>query len=222
MPSPTDGPYCALVQRRLSAPLSRRLAVRVDPGVVTAADAVVGLAAAGALAAGSEAIALITVQLFGVLSCTDGEVARLRAQVSKRGDFADTLVDRTVEVAFVCAVVVYLADDMTGRAPFAAGLALLAAVALLTLSAEKFRSATHAGYPKRRLEGGFAWVSAGSDVRLMVLSAGVLAAWATDESQVLLATVWALAAVAFANYAHRVVRVIGGRALEETTKWGGD
>jgi hypothetical protein len=47
----SDGPYCLLVQRRLSAPLSQQLAPRVAANTVTTTDLVVGLGAAGALAA---------------------------------------------------------------------------------------------------------------------------------------------------------------------------
>ena len=93
----------------------------------------------------------------------------------------------------------------------AAGLFLmghwLAAVWLLTVSSEKFRSSYERGYPKRQLEPIFAWLSGGSDVRLLVLSVGFALAQVRDQAIIGLWTMAALALLTHVNFLVRIYRV---------------
>ena len=114
------------------------------------------------------------IQLFGVFSCVDGEVARLRGEASRLGDFLDTLTDRVTEASIVVALTVSLAVKLGPDRAWPAGIALLSGVMLLALSSEKFRSTYRMSYPKRRLESVFAVLSAGSDARLLVLTLAVV------------------------------------------------
>lgn len=203
----SDGAFCQLVQRPIARPIARMVARHVGPNAVTAADLVTGLAAAFALGAGLDLAAVALAQAYGVLSCVDGEVARLRRSVSRLGDYFDTMVDRLVELALVAALAASLARDLSGREPIIAALALATATAMMTLSTEKFRSAFEHSYPKRRLEPLFTWVSSGSDARLLVVSIGIVAAYVTGEPRVLLGTMWLLVTLLCLNLVLRFARI---------------
>lgn len=200
--STSDGLFCTIVQRPLARPIATWLAPWLVPNAATALDFAVGIAAAGALALGYflEAVALI--QLFGVLSCVDGEIARIRASVTKIGDYLDTLVDRVVELAFVEAAVLRLSREVDAHQALWVGLALVGGIFLLTASTEKFSSAFGRSYPKR-LEPGFALVSSGSDTRLLVASAAT-ALMAAGGNHIALLMLAGLAAAAYLNLVFRL------------------
>lgn len=200
----TDGGYCQAVQRRLSRPLSARLGRWLSPSWVTLADFVVGVLAVALVLTGAYVAAAVAIQAFGVLSCADGEVARMRGQPSRIGDYFDTMVDRVVELAVLAATLVRCLTAGPSWLP-AAGFALLGGVALLMLSSEKYRSVHHEGYPKRDFELPFLWVTSGSDVRLLVVS--LLLVVAAFQPGALPLGLAALAAVVHANLAYRLVRI---------------
>ncbi|MCS7477821.1 CDP-alcohol phosphatidyltransferase family protein [Umezawaea endophytica] len=189
--SAAEGGYCRLVQRRLSALVSPALARRFGPNAVTALDLLAGVAAAVCVLFGQLVAGALLVQIFGVLSCADGEVARIRGETSAAGDFYDTMTDRVVEVALVAAVTARLQSE-TGTGALWAGFAVLAGVLCLVVSSEKFRSAFRVSYPKGRWERPFSWISAGSDARLLVLTVA-LVGWAVGGPAVALVVLWALA-----------------------------
>ncbi len=54
------------------------------------------------------------IQVFGVFSCVDGEIARLRNEVSQLGDFLDTMTDRVTEAAIVLAMTVSIDAQIGG------------------------------------------------------------------------------------------------------------
>ena len=200
----TDGGYCQAVQRRLSRPLSVCLGRWVSPSWVTLADFAIGVLAAALILSGAYVAAVVAIQAFGVLSCVDGEVARLRRQTSQIGDYLDTMVDRTVEFAVLTASLVRcLALGQSWLPP--AGFALLIGVGLLMLSSEKYRSVRHTGYPKRSLELPFLWVTSGSDARLLIVSLLLLAA--ARWPALLPPGLAVLAVVVYANLAYRLARI---------------
>lgn len=203
----SDGPYCYHVQRRVSAPISHALATHLKPNAVTGLDLLMGALAALFLWRGHWLAGIAMIQLFGVFSCVDGEVARLRRESSSLGDFLDTVTDRVTELMVILALTCFLATKLSVEQAWPAGLGLLGGVWLLTLSSEKFRSAYRMNYPKRRLEPVFAFVCAGSDVRLLVLSIGVAAAALSHDARMLLWTFWGLAAVTCINFVVRIVQV---------------
>jgi len=215
--SSAEGGYCRLVQRRLSALVSPRLARRLEANTVTAIDLLVGLAAALSVVLGQYLLGAVLVQAFGVLSCTDGEVARIRGETSDVGDFVDTMTDRAVEVALVAAVSVRLYRDGEGPGVLVAGLALMAAVLLLVVSSEKFRSAFRVRYPKGAWEKGFTWVSAGSDARLLVLTCGLFGSAVVDGPRPMLVALVGLAGGAWLNVIWRVVMLARRLSKPATT-----
>ena len=200
----SDGFYCYHIQRRISAWFSVRLAGRMEANAATGLDLIFGVAAATLVLLDHWLWGVVMIQLFGIFSCVDGEIARIQGRSSRIGDFLDTLTDRVVELLLVGAIAFSLRDRMEDPAALTAGFALLGGVFLLTTSSEKFRSAWQMGYPKRRLEKLFGLFCAGSDSRLLMLSIGLVVSDLTGDGLFLLWLLWALAAAACVNFLVRI------------------
>ena len=117
------------------------------------------------------------------------------------------MTDRATEAMLVFAMTMSLGTRLGGPWIWPVGLALLCGVWLLTVSSEKFRSSYRRGYPKRRLEPFFAWLSAGSDVRLLILSVGFAVAQIRGDAVIALWTMAGLAAVTHVNFLVRIHQV---------------
>ena len=87
----------------------------------------------------------------------------------------------------------------------------MGAVFLITNSSEKFRSTFKRNYPKRRVEGLFTWICAGSDVRLFYISIGTLLIPITGSSTILF---WILLSLTLSLYLNFLFRVRKVRQLE--------
>ena len=200
----SDSFYSYHIQRRISAWFSVRLAGRMGANAATGLDLIFGVAAAVLVLLDHWLWGVVMIQLFGIFSCVDGEIARIQGRSSRIGDFLDTLTDRVVELLLVGAIAFSLRDRVDSASALAAGFALLGGVFLLTTSSEKFRSAWQRGYPKRRLEKLFGLFCAGSDSRLLMLSIGLVMSDLTGEGSFLLWLLWALAAAACVNFLVRI------------------
>ena len=200
----SDSFYCYHIQRRISAWFSVRLAGRMGANAATGLDLIFGVAAAVLVLLDHWLWGVVMIQLFGIFSCVDGEIARIQGRSSRIGDFLDTLTDRVVELLLVGAIAFSLRDRMEDPAALTAGFALLGGVFLLTTSSEKFRSAWQMGYPKRRLEKLFGLFCSGSDSRLLILSIGLVVSDLTGDGLFLLWLLWALAAAACVNFLVRI------------------
>ena len=200
----SDSFYSYHIQRRISAWFSVRLAGRMGANAATGLDLIFGVAAAVLVLLDHWLWGVVMIQLFGIFSCVDGEIARIQGRSSRIGDFLDTLTDRVVELLLVGAIAFSLSDRVDSASALAAGFALLGGVFLLTTSSEKFRSAWQRGYPKRRLEKLFSLFCAGSDSRLLMLSIGLVVSDLTGDGSFLLWLLWALAAAAYVNFLVRI------------------
>ena len=200
----SDGFYCYHIQRRISAWFSVRLAGRMEANAATGLDLIFGVVAATLVLLDHWLWGVVMIQLFGIFSCVDGEIARIQGRSSRIGDFLDTLTDRVVELLLVGAIAFSLRDRVDSASALAAGFALLGGVFLLTTSSEKFRSAYQMGYPKRRLEKLFSLFCAASDTRQLMLSIGLVVSDLTGEGSFLLWLLWALAAAACVNFLVRI------------------
>ena len=200
----SDSFYSYHIQRRISAWFSVRLAGRMGANAATGLDLLFGVAAAVLVLLDHWLWGVVMIQLFGIFSCVDGEIARIQGRSSRIGDFLDTLTDRVVELLLVGAIAFSLRDRMEDPAALTAGFALLGGVFLLTTSSEKFRSAWQMGYPKRRLEKLFGLFCSGSDSRLLILSIGLVVSDLTGDGLFLLWLLWALAAAACVNFLVRI------------------
>jgi phosphatidylglycerophosphate synthase len=105
-----EGPVDALVNWRFSMRITRVLARRslaLTPNHVTIAAILVGLTAAALASRGSYlsvALAGVLLELNSILDSCDGELARLRYQYSKLGQWLDNLSDDIVDNAFIAAI----------------------------------------------------------------------------------------------------------------------
>jgi phosphatidylglycerophosphate synthase len=102
-----QGPIDALINWRFSSPITRRLSrTPVTPNMVTFAGLFVGAAACACLLAGGWAAAAaagVLLQVHSILDSCDGELARLRFQFSRMGQWFDNLADDLVDNLFILA-----------------------------------------------------------------------------------------------------------------------
>jgi phosphatidylglycerophosphate synthase len=105
-----EGPVDALINWRFSMRITRMLARRslaVTPNHVTITAIVVGLAAAFVASRAGYAmfaVAGVMLEVNSILDSCDGELARLRYQYSKLGQWLDNLSDDIVDNVFLIAV----------------------------------------------------------------------------------------------------------------------
>jgi phosphatidylglycerophosphate synthase len=105
-----EGPVDALVNWRFSMRITRALSHRslaVTPNHVTICAILVGLCAAALAWTGDRlavAAAGVLLEINSILDSVDGELARLRFQYSKLGQWLDNLSDDIVDNAFIAAV----------------------------------------------------------------------------------------------------------------------
>lgn len=167
----SDGIYCYLVQRRISCYITRFcVQAGVTANMATLIDFFHAVAGALFIYFGFPIIGVLFIQLFGLWSCVDGEIARLTKSGSKLGDFYDTMVDRGAELLFTSALLLSVqkgAPDLTLGVWF---FAYMGAVFMITNSSEKYRSAFKQNYPKKSIESLFCWICAGSDIRFLYIS----------------------------------------------------
>ena len=203
----SDGAYCYHVQRRISIWFSQRLADYMGPNVATGLDLIFGVAAAVLVLLDHWLFGAVLIQVFGIFSCVDGEIARIQGRSSKIGDFLDTLTDRGTELLLVGAIAWSLSARVDPASALTAGFALLGGVFVLTTSSEKFRSVWQMGYPKRRLERLLGLFCAGSDSRLLMLSIGLMVSDLTADASFLLWLLWALVTATYVNFLIRIALV---------------
>ena len=110
-----DGIMAKALNRRLSLPVSALLCkTRVHPNHVTLFALVCALAGAVVLARpgyAAGAIGMLLVELGSIVDGIDGELARLRFQFSRKGQWLDTVVDDVANVAYISGVMVHLAGE---------------------------------------------------------------------------------------------------------------
>ena len=170
----SDGVYCYHIQRRISCVISSYCHSKgMSPNTATLIDASFAAFAAIALIFQYYILAVVLIQLFGIWSCVDGELARLKGKTSSLGDFYDTMVDRAGEFIIVASLL-FSFDQVLSTAFWEPLLfAYVGAIFLITNSSEKYRSTYHRNYPKRRVEPLFSWLCAGSDIRFLYLSIAI-------------------------------------------------
>ena len=180
---------------RVITPLLLSVAPGLRPDTVTVLAAVVGLSAAPAILAGWMLVAALAVQLASILDGADGEIARVAHRGSRFGAFLDPMLDRVVDGLVFSAAGLYLAVQVGGGV--AAGMVgVFAAVGHLLVSYSTSRAALDLGH---RYEGRLVASGRGRDLRLLVLTGGlvgsVAAGWAllVALGVVAVATWWIIA-----------------------------
>ena len=210
--SESDGVFCYYLQRRLSCHVTRLCnSVGMHPGLATGIDLLFAVVAAVTIYLHYFFVSVLFIQLFGLFSCVDGELARLSGRTSLLGDYYDTMVDRVAEFLIVGSLFLGLRESRSIDLADGLMFAYMGAVFLITNSSEKFRSTFKRNYPKRKVEGLFTWICAGSDVRLFYISIGTFLIPITGSSTILF---WILLSLTLSLYLNFLFRVRKVRQLE--------
>ena len=171
----SDGMYCYVVQRRISLYISTFCVRRgISANAATGIDFLVAILAAWSLSQQHYIAGILLIQLFGLWSCVDGEVARLTKSGSKLGDFYDTMTDRCAEFLIFAGVLFSMPESTTSLQWGTLFFGYMGMVFLLTASSEKYRSVYHRNYAKSEHERVFSLLCAGSDTRFLYLSLAIL------------------------------------------------
>jgi phosphatidylglycerophosphate synthase len=207
---PSDGPISLLINRRISHPMSARLAaVGVTPNAATLMSLAIGFGAGVAYVFGVWWLGGLLVQFSSIFAGVDGEIARRTGAASQYGDFLDTVADRFVEYGTFIAIAI----GLVRAGLFEAYAWPLAAFAIggsfmLASASEKYRSVMHENYPKRQLEPAFAFLVGGRDVRVFhLMVASLLATWRVE---VLVWAIVVMTVLVHLNYVYRVL-ILRGR-----------
>ena len=206
--SESDGVYCYYIQRRISSVISGYCHARgMSPNTATLIDACFAVFAAIAFYLQNFILAVLFIQMFGIWSCVDGELARISRKTSTLGDFYDTMVDRASELIIVAGI--YFSFDEVLSTPMWQPLlfAYVGAIFLITNSSEKYRSAYHSNYPKRRVEPLFSWICAGSDIRFLHLSIAIIWFVATGNPFILFWLIVLMTLALYINFLFRLWKV---------------
>lgn len=105
-----EEPYAWLVSRRISALVTfglQRTSIR--PNTITIGALAVGVISGGLLVSDSlllQILAVLGIQLWYVLDCVDGEVARIREDFSNLGVYLDYLMHYFVDAAVLTAIAI--------------------------------------------------------------------------------------------------------------------
>ncbi len=204
----SDGAYCYAVQRRLSLYVSRWCVLwNISPNQATFIDFLFAVGASIAIYAQDYILGALLIQVFGIWSCVDGEVARLSAQASQKGDFYDTMVDRVTEFILLAALFVSLPEEQLTSSLTLNFLLYQGGIFLLTVSSEKYRSSFQSNYPKKDVERYFCWISAGSDNRLLYFSIVIVMYQLTSSPQLLNWFLGLMSLAMILNYGFRMWKI---------------
>jgi len=204
----SDGMFCYHIQRRISCIISFYChSIGMSANTATLIDFCFAVAAALCFYLHYFFAGALFVWLFGLLSCVDGELARLSGKPSKLGDFYDTMTDRSAEFLIVASLL--LAFRALPPAVYWDLLmfAYMGAVFLITNSSEKYRSVFHQNYPKNTAERLFSWLCAGSDIRLFYLSIGAIWFTVTGSAVVLAWLILIMTIVLYINFIFRLWKI---------------
>ncbi|MEE8129016.1 MAG: NTP transferase domain-containing protein [Vicinamibacterales bacterium] len=168
-----DGYVAAHLNRRLSVPISARLAqTPVTPTQITVVSFLIALGGAACFAVGGHWTAVIgalLVQLSSVVDGCDGELARLRHLATARGGWLDTMLDRYADAAVVVGITLGYAAGHAGVLPWLGGMAASTGFLLASYTTKEYALSHGTAYPndwlnrlKRR------------DLRLFVIACGGL------------------------------------------------
>lgn len=204
----SDGMYCYLVQRRISHHISLFCVRRsISANAATGIDMLLAVLAAWSLSQGYYLSGVALVQVFGLWSCVDGEIARLSKTPSQLGDFYDTMTDRAAELLIFAGVLYSMLPDSMDRPWGTLFFWYIGMVFLITASAEKYRSVYLNNYPKNEHEIVFSWLCAGSDTRLLYLSLAVPAYVYTANAVIIEWLVIALSVLLGINFVFRLWKI---------------
>ena len=170
---PADGYVAAHLNRRLSVPISARLArTRITPTQITVVSFLIALAGAAFFAVDRRWTAVfgaLLVQLSSVIDGCDGELARLRHLATARGGWLDTMLDRYADAAVVVGITFGYATGHPGVVPWIGGMVAITGFLLASYTTKEYALSHGAPYPNN-------WLNRVKrrDLRLFVIACGGL------------------------------------------------
>ena len=169
---PTDGPVSRLLNRPISTRLSDALVVlRPSPYLVSVLALLIGIVAAGTLAAGWGIVGGVLVHVASIVDGMDGELARLQLRERPLGAFFDGIADRLADAAILAGVGVWALG--TWDAPLVVWLTIAATTGSLLSMASKDRIAALG--LRGPVERGPGYALGGRDGRLLLVTIGAIA-----------------------------------------------
>jgi CDP-L-myo-inositol myo-inositolphosphotransferase len=168
-----DGFISRWINRPLSTRLSKYLVrTAVTPNQITVSSFLIALAASALLALGAYpagVVAGVLIMVASVIDGCDGEVARLKAMVTPRGAWLDTMLDRYADLAITVAIVTAYAKHFPGALPWLAGMVAVSGFILVSYVTKEFTLRHESAYPNDILDR-----VKHRDLRLLVLSVGAV------------------------------------------------
>jgi CDP-L-myo-inositol myo-inositolphosphotransferase len=166
-----DGPVSRLLNRSVSTRLSMALAaIRPSPDLISVLALVLGIVAAGLLAAGAGVAGGVMVHVASIVDGMDGELARLQLRARPLGAFLDGIADRLADAAIVAGLGVWAIERSGGAT--AVWITVAAAAGSMLSMASKDRIAALG--LSRPIERGPGYALAGRDGRLLLVTVGAL------------------------------------------------
>jgi len=114
---PTDGPISRYINRKLSNPITKfivRHNIDVTPNQMSILSAFIGMLSLPLYILNNPVLAGILVQVSSVLDGVDGELARARNMVSRRGRFLDACLDRYTDFIILAGASLYTLQKYGG------------------------------------------------------------------------------------------------------------
>ena len=111
---PTDGPVSRHINRRISTRITRIIVTKnvpLTPDEVSVISFLLAIASGIAFYLGMPFLGGILAQISSIIDGVDGELARARGMMTKRGGFLDTMLDRLADIMICAGMIVYLAED---------------------------------------------------------------------------------------------------------------
>ena len=146
-----DGYIAAHLNRRLSVPISARLArTPITPTQITVISFLIALGGAAVFTLDrfwTGVMGAVLVQFASVLDGCDGEIARLRHLATARGAWLDTMLDRYADSAVVVALTLGYATGHPGALPWLGGFTAITGFLLASYATKEFALRSGTSYP---------------------------------------------------------------------------
>ena len=146
-----DGYIAAHLNRRLSVPISARLArTPITPTQITVISFLIALSGAAVFTLDrfwTGVVGAVLVQFASVVDGCDGEIARLRHLATARGAWLDTMLDRYADSAVVVALTLGYATGHPGVLPWLGGFAAMTSFLLASYATKEFALRSGTSYP---------------------------------------------------------------------------
>ncbi len=168
---PSDGPVSTYINRPISTRISLLLYRHLPwlkPNHVTILSFLLSIAAAFLIAWNLILVGGIVAQLSSIIDGVDGELARLREEVTRFGGFFDTVLDRFADLAIVVALGIYSLQTL----PLLHSLILTSLASAGVVLVSYVSIAAGGRINLQRLRRGFPWAT--RDVRLFTVMVGGL------------------------------------------------